>query len=107
MSDFVNVASAKRFNPEKYQKVSLFETEQTAMDVYCLLPGQAQKLHAHKGNDKYYVVVEGRAQVQIGDEIRELGPGEAALARPGVPHAITNAGDEPVVALVFQSPKTW
>jgi mannose-6-phosphate isomerase-like protein (cupin superfamily) len=105
--DFQNVASAKRFVPEKYQKVSLFETEQTAMDVYCLLPGQSQKLHSHKGTDKYYLVWEGRATVQIGTETRELGPGEAALARPGVDHSISNQGTEPVVAVVFQAPKAF
>lgn len=105
--EFQNIAEAKRFSTEKYQKVSLFETDLTALDVYCLMPGQSQKLHAHKGNDKYYLVFEGRATVQIGAEIRELGPGEAALARPGVEHAISNRSEAPVVAVVFQAPKAW
>lgn len=105
--DFQQIAGAKRFSPEKYQKVSLFETPLSALDVYCLMPGQSQKLHAHKGNDKYYVVWEGRATVQIGTEVKELGAGETALARPGVEHAISNLSDEPVVALVFQAPKTF
>ncbi len=105
--DFQSIAAAKRFSAEKYQKASLFETELSALDVYCLMPGQSQKLHAHKGNDKYYVVMEGRATVQIGTDVRELGPGEAALARPGVEHAISNQSQEPVVALVFQAPKPW
>ena len=103
--DFQSLIGARRFDEAKYQKVSLFETPQTAMDVYCLLPGQSQKLHSHKETDKYYVVWEGRATVQIGSEVRELGPGEAALARPGVEHAISNRGPDPVVALVFQAPK--
>ncbi|HYG56519.1 MAG TPA: cupin domain-containing protein [Symbiobacteriaceae bacterium] len=105
--DFQNVAAMKRFSEEKYQKNSLFETPLSALDVYCLMPGQSQKLHSHKGNDKYYLIWEGRATVQIGQESRELGPGEAALARPGVEHAITNRSDEPVVAIVFQAPKTF
>lgn len=103
--DFQNANSARRFDEAKYQKVSLFETPRSALDVYCLLPGQSQKLHSHKETDKYYVVWEGRATVQIGSEVRELGPGEAALARPGVDHAISNHGTEPVVAMVFQAPK--
>lgn len=105
--DFQKVAENKRFSAEKYQKVSLFETPQTALDVYCLMPGQSQKLHSHKGTDKYYVIWEGRGIVQIGEEVRELGPGEAALARPGVDHAISNNSDEPLVALVFQAPKSF
>ncbi|MGE5672348.1 MAG: cupin domain-containing protein [Mycobacterium leprae] len=105
--DFRTIADAKRFAPEKYQKMNLFETAESAMDVYCLLPGQSQKLHSHKETDKYYVVWEGRATVQIGTESRELGPGETALARPGVEHSIANHGTEPVVALVFQAPKAF
>jgi mannose-6-phosphate isomerase-like protein (cupin superfamily) len=105
--DFQAIEAAVRFAPEKYQKVSLFETAQTALDVYCLLPGQSQKLHSHKGTDKIYVIWQGTGTVQIGDEIRRLEPGEAALARPDVPHAIQNDGSEPLVALVFQAPKSW
>lgn len=105
--DFQQISAARRFSEEKYQKVSLFETAQTALDVYCLLPGQSQKLHSHKGTDKYYVIWEGRGTVTIGSDVRELGPGEAALARPGVDHAIANNGTEPLVALVFQAPKSF
>jgi mannose-6-phosphate isomerase-like protein (cupin superfamily) len=107
ISMFAAVAAAVRANPEKYQKVNLFETDRTALDVYTLLPGQSQKLHAHRETDKYYVILEGEAEVQIGTEVRALGPGEAALARPGVEHSIANRGTERLVALVFQSPKTW
>lgn len=105
--DFQNVEHNLRFSPDKYQKVSLFQTDQTALDLYCLEPGQSQKLHNHKGTDKYYVVWQGQAVIQIGDEIRNLGPGEAALARPGVDHSISNQGTDRVVALVFQAPKSF
>lgn len=105
--DFRSIGPASRFSAEKYQKVNLFETERSAVDIYCLQPGQMQKLHSHAGTDKYYVVWEGRATVQIGPEVRELGPGEAALARPGVDHSISNQSEAPLVALVFQAPKSF
>ncbi len=104
---FANFLESKRFSPERYQKVNLFETAGTAMDVYCLLPGQSQKLHSHDKTDKYYVVLEGEATITIGDETRTCGAGWATLARPGVPHSIANQSAAPVVALVFQSPKTF
>ncbi|MFZ5815652.1 MAG: cupin domain-containing protein [Bacillota bacterium] len=103
--DFTNLHALKRFDPEKYQKILLLESPQSALDVYCLLPGQSQKLHAHHGTDKYYLIWEGRATVQIGEEIRELGPGEAAIARADVPHGIANHGTEPVLAVVFRTLK--
>jgi len=105
--DFQHFESNFRFSTEKYQKVSLFQTDQTAMDLYCLEPGQSQKLHSHKGTDKYYVIWQGQAVVQIGDEIRKIGPGEAALARAGIDHSISNQGSISVVALVFQAPKSF
>lgn len=101
--NFTNLHEHKRFDPEKYQKILLLDSPQSALDVYCLLPGQSQKLHAHHGTDKYYVILEGRATVQVGEEIRELGAGEAAIARADVPHGITNNSAEAVVAVVFRT----
>lgn len=100
---FANLQSFQQFSEEKYQKILMLDSPQSALDLYCLMPGQSQRLHAHKGTDKYYVIWEGRATVQIGDEIRELGPGEAALARADVEHGIANNGTEPVVAVVFRT----
>lgn len=104
---FVHVLNQKRFRDDKYHKVNLFETNGTAFDAYCLQPGQAQKIHTHDRTDKYYFVLEGVARIHIGGEEREVGPGWAALARPGVPHGVANAGQEPLVVLVFQSPKSF
>lgn len=104
---FAKIAEMKRFSEEKYQKVSLLESPLSMLDVYCLMPGQSQRLHSHKGNDKYYVVWEGQATVQVGAEVREMGPGDVALALPGVEHSIANKTGQPVVALVFQAPRPF
>lgn len=104
---FVEIRSRQRFSPEKYQKINLFETPLSAMDIYCLQPGQAQKIHTHAGNDKYYVVLEGQATIRIGEEERQVGPSWAALARQGVEHGVKNDGSEPLTVLVFQAPKTF
>jgi len=37
----------RRFDAAKMQKLNLFETPRFFCDVYCLLPGQGQKPHAH------------------------------------------------------------
>lgn len=104
---FIDSNVLTRFDPEKYQKVNLFSTDRSLIDIYCLLPGQAQKVHAHAGNDKCYFVLEGRAAVRIGPEERELGPGEAAMALPGVEHGIRNPAGQPLVVLVIQAPKPF
>ena len=54
----VDVADVKRFSPDKFQKVNLFDTERMFCDIYCFEPGQEQAPHKHADNDKiYYVLV--------------------------------------------------
>ncbi len=48
---FLDTSAFRRFGADKMQKVNLFETQQMFSDVYCLEPGQAQKVHAHAGNE--------------------------------------------------------
>ena len=87
------------------QKVSVFDAPGAFFDLYCLLPGQSQRLHAHEDADKFYYVVEGHGRFTLGDEARRLGPGEAAWAPRGLPHGVENDGDRPLVALAVLTPR--
>ena len=104
---FSSINDRMQFSTEKYQKVNLIATDRSMLDIYCLLPGQKQDLHAHQGNDKYYVVWRGEAEVTIGNETRRLEPGDVAVAGPGEPHAIANPAQRPLVVLVFQAPNPF
>ena len=101
----VAALSQRRFEAAKLQKINLFETERFFLDVYCLLPGQAQKAHAHAGSDKVYAVVEGSVHARIAGEERELRAGEALLAPAGIEHGIENRSTERAAVLVFMAPK--
>jgi quercetin dioxygenase-like cupin family protein len=101
---WVNVSEYKRFSPEKFQKMNLFETERMFCDVYCFEAGQEQTPHKHQGADKIYYVLEGKGLVQIGAERRELLPGMAAHASSGEEHAVENPGPDRLVMLVFMAP---
>lgn len=48
-------------------------------------------LHVHHADDEAWYVLEGSLRFQIGDEMRELGPGGSVLAPKGTPHAYGNA----------------
>ena len=87
------------------QKVGLFETDRLFCDLYCLKPGQAQKVHTHADSDKIYYVLSGRATVHVGEEERELASGQAALAPSGAAHGVTNMAQEPLTLLVLLTPK--
>ena len=101
---FLDTHAARRFSSEKLQKVNLFETPQMFCDVYCLEPGQSQKVHAHPGATKFYFVVEGTGTFTIGGETRQLGPGAVAWSGPDEPHGVVNESAEPLVMLVAMGP---
>jgi mannose-6-phosphate isomerase-like protein (cupin superfamily) len=105
MEVFKDVLSQVAFAPEKMKKVNLFDTERMFCDVYCFEQGQEQSTHAHKGSDKVYYVLQGTAQVRVGQETRELRAGEIALAPAGAEHGVRNPGPERLTLLVFMSPK--
>ena len=101
---FLDAHSARRFSPEKLQKVNLFETPQMFCDIYCLEPGQRQKVHTHAGATKFYYVIEGEGAFTIGEETRDLGPGGVAWSAPDEPHGVENRGNERLVLLVSMAP---
>ena len=104
--DFLeNALTRAQFHPGKMQKVNLFETDQSFMDLYCLLPGQKQKVHTHEDSDKYYFVLQGKGIFQLADERIELAAGGACLARPTIPHGVANESDQPLIVLVLMFPK--
>ena len=101
---FLDTSAFRRFDADQMQKVGLFETSQMFCDVYCLEPGQAQKVHAHPGATKFYYVIEGEGTFTLGDATRTLGPGSLAWSAPDEPHGVENQGDDQLVGLVSMAP---
>ena len=101
----LNFESLVRYSDEKMQKIPLFDSTKYFCDLYCLKPGQDQRIHSHAESDKIYFVLRGRGMFHIGGEERELGTGEAVVAGPGEPHGVRNGSAEDLVLLVFMTPK--
>jgi mannose-6-phosphate isomerase-like protein (cupin superfamily) len=97
-------SALKKFQTEKMSKVNLFETPNFFCDIYCLEPGQQQKLHSHDDADKIYFVLEGNGDFQIGNETATLGTGYCILAKAGLPHGVQNNSNEQLTLLVFMAP---
>ncbi len=98
------VKALERFDPAKMAKVNIFETPRFFCDLYCLLPGQSQKVHSHAHNDKLYYVLRGEARVTVGDSSQTLHEGEIVLAAAGEPHGVSNESQKETVCLVFMAP---
>ncbi len=93
------------FSSEKMKKNSLFDSPHLFYDAYCLLPGQAQRVHAHEGSDKVYYVLRGTGRFTVGDAERDLAEGHAVIARAGDPHGVRNDTEDDLVLLVTMAPR--
>ena len=103
--EVVNLESLALFSDEKMRKIPVFDSEKYFCDLYCLRPGQDQRVHTHAESDKIYVVVRGSGLFHVGGEERELKSGQAVIARPGEAHGVRNAGEQDLVLLVFMTPR--
>jgi uncharacterized cupin superfamily protein len=65
-------------------------------------PGkESNLLHAHTVEEEFYFVLSGRGVVELGDEEREIGPGDfLGFPTPSLPHLLKNPFDEDLVYLV-------
>ena len=92
------------FAAEKMGKTTLVRGESLFAGLNCFEPGQEHALHAHAGQEKLYVVLEGSGEVRVGDETESLAAGDAAFAPSGVVHSIRNPGPGRLVVMVVLSP---
>ena len=55
-------------------------------------PGQRTTPHYHPLTEEIYYLLEGTGRMRIGDEVRDVGPGDAIVIPPGAAHTIENTG---------------
>jgi len=99
-----NVAGLAQFAASKMGKSDVFRGEFCFVGLNAFEPGQEHSPHAHEGQDKLYVVLEGTGDVQVGDEVQRLNVGDAAFAASGVVHSIRNTGVGRLVVMAVLSP---
>jgi mannose-6-phosphate isomerase-like protein (cupin superfamily) len=104
MAAAIDYRSLVGSNPEKMYKATLFESERLLLGLNCLEPGQADRTHTHATQDKFYFVVEGEGEFEIGGETVKAAPGTTVLAPAGVPHGVHNAGGSRLVILMGLTP---
>ena len=91
-----------RFQPDKMAKVDVVSSKRLICGLNCFEPGQTQKVHAHPGADKLYLVVEGSGEFSVGEQKRTLNQGELLYVPEEIPHGVSNtSGARLVVAIVI------
>lgn len=85
----LDFAQGRNDKPYKY---TFLQSPRLLVGLNSLLPGQAQPLHEHPDQDKFYFVLEGAGVFQVGDMLRECRAGEMVLCEAGVAHGVENRG---------------
>jgi quercetin dioxygenase-like cupin family protein len=85
------------FRADAMTKIDCFRSDRLLVGLNCFEAGQAQKVHAHAGADKFYVVLTGKATFVVGDATREAGAGDLVIAPAGVPHGVARAAERTVM----------
>ncbi len=70
-------------------------------------PGGTYGLHSHR-HEQMSVMISGRMRLTVGDEVRDIGPGDMWFAPANVEHGGEILGDQPVVFIdVYAPPADW
>ena len=95
-----------QFSPEKMGKVDIALGETLFAGLNCFEPGQQHAAHAHAGQDKLYVVLEGEAEIHVGDERAMVSAPERLLSHlRGVVHSIRNTGAGRLIVMAVLAPR--
>ena len=89
---------------DKFFKSTMWQGEQMLVGVNCLEPGQTQKVHAHEGADKIYIVLEGSGDFTVGEEQHYATGGSVIVAPAGTSHGVKNSGADRLSLLVAIAP---
>ena len=66
-------------------------------------PGAAISLQSHLRRSEHWIVVEGVAEVTIGEDVRAVAPNESVYVPMGALHRLANPGDADVVLIEVQT----
>jgi quercetin dioxygenase-like cupin family protein len=91
------IVDRARFAAEKMQKLDCARTDRLLLGLNCFEPGQDQKVHAHEGADKFYLVLSGKAKLVVGDETRDVAQGDLVFAPAGIDHGVLTAYERTVM----------
>ena len=96
-------ANSKFISNIKFHTVVPFTGEGCQLIWAKFEPGGTYAFHSHE-HEQISVVVSGPMRLTVGDEIRDIGPGDMWYAPANVEHGGENLGDEPVVFIDVYAP---
>ena len=93
------------YSPHKMGKATLFESPRLLVGLNAFEPGQEHALHAHAGQDKAYLIVEGTGQFLLEGRGVPMRAGDLLVAPEGVPHGVRNTAPNACSCWRFWRPR--
>ena len=86
----------------------LQQTKRSQTAVMTIAPGEeAGPAEMHGGADQIVYVIEGEADITVGDEARRTGPGGLVMIPAGARHHVRNPGRDPLFFLTVYAPPEY
>ncbi len=100
----IRPAEHAAYSASKMGKSTLFRSERLLVGLNAFEAGQEHALHAHAGQDKAYVVVEGEGVFLLDGRALAMTAGDVLVAPEGVPHGVRNTGHGRLLVLAILAP---
>jgi mannose-6-phosphate isomerase-like protein (cupin superfamily) len=98
----VSFAKLDRAGDERFQSLRRpLEGRSLGINVLTLQPGQRGRVHAHAGQEEYYLVLEGRLTLAVEGVEHELGVDDIARVGPTTRRQLVNRSPARVVLLAL------
>lgn len=82
-------------------------TRNMSLAVGIFQPGEGLVLHDHPKEEEFYYILCGKGTVTIGDQKKNVKPGDVLYVPAGMKHKIVNTGNEELRSVFILSPPTW
>ncbi len=92
------------YRPDRMGKATLFASPRLLVGLNAFEPGQEHALHAHAGQDKAYMVLEGSGLFLLDDRELPMQAGDMLVAPENVPHGVRNTGATRLLVLAILAP---
>lgn len=92
------------FAPGKMGKSTIFESPRILIGLNAFEPGQEHALHAHAGQDKVYLVIEGSGLFLLAGSELPMTAGDLLVAPENVAHGVRNTGQTRLLVLAVLAP---
>ncbi len=88
---------------EKFVPHKLIHQDEVEVVLLAFKPGQGLKEHTTPV-DVFFYVVQGTAEVQVGDQTKQVPEGNIVLSPKDIPHNVRNTSDADAKILVVKTP---